>query len=275
MKKLILALLAISLLLCFAACGGTGADDSMQNDASSDNQEATSNDAAPDTEDNVLTMVTEATFAPYEYYEGTEIVGIDVEIAQLLADKLDMELDVQDIAFDSIIPAVQTGKADMGMAGMTVDEERLESVNFSHSYATGVIVVLVAADSEISSIDDLSAGGYTIGAQTGTTGELYATWDFEDEGLGTVERFNKYPDAVQALISGKVDCVFIDNEPAKSYVAANEGLKILETPYANEEYAICVAKDNTALLDSLNTALDELIADGSVQEIIDKYITAE
>lgn len=271
MKKLLFVLLAVFLLFAFAACGDAVTDAPADGDVPAQGTDADGENSEKET----LTMVTEATFAPYEYYEGSEIVGIDVEIAQLLAEKLGMELDVQDIAFDSIMEAVATGKADMGMAGMTVDEERLKSVNFTHSYATGVIVVLVTEDSEISSLDDLSTGDYSIGAQTGTTGELYATWDFEDEGLGSVERFNKYPDAVQALLTGKVDCVFIDSEPAKSYVAANDGLKILDSPYTEEEYAICVSKDNDALLEQLNTALDELIEEGKVQEVLDKYIKAE
>ena len=159
------------------------------------------------------------------------------------------------------------------MAGMTVTEERLESINFTDSYATGVQVVIVADDSEITSVDDLFEGGYTIGVQASTTGDLYCTWDLEDEGLATIERYNNGADAVQALVTGKVDCVVIDNEPAKSYVEANEGLQILETEYAVEDYAICISKDNEALLTAINNALNELIADGTVQSVVDKYIT--
>lgn len=169
-----------------------------------------------------LRMGTNAEFPPYEYREGDEIVGIDAEIAAAIADKLDMKLVIEDMAFDSIIAAVQSGKVDMGMAGMTVNEDRLQSVNFSTSYATGVQVVIVLEGSPITTVDDLFAEGanYSIGVQTGTTGDLYSTCDIEDEGLGTVERYNKGADAVQALVSGKIDCVIIDNEPAKAFVEA-------------------------------------------------------
>lgn len=177
-------------------------------------------DVAADAEE--LHMATNAEFPPYEYHEGDSIVGIDAEIASAIADKLGMKLVIDDMAFDSIIPAVTSGKADFGMAGMTVTEDRLQSVDFSTSYATGVQVVIVTEDSEITSVDDLfETGGYTIGVQTNTTGDLYSTWDIEDEGLGTVQRYNKGADAVQALVTGKVDCVIIDNEPAKAFVEAN------------------------------------------------------
>ena len=219
-----------------------------------------------------LTMGTNAEFPPYEYYEDGDIVGIDAEIAAAMAEKMGLELVIEDMAFDSIIAAVQSGKIDMGMAGMTVDETRLQSVNFTTSYATGVQVVIVPEDSAITSVDDLFEGGYTIGVQNATTGDLYATWDLEDEGLATIERYNKGADAVMALTTGKIDCVIIDNEPAKAFVAANEGLKILETEYAVEDYAIAVNKDNEELLSDLDKALQALIDDGTVQSIIDKYI---
>ena len=221
-----------------------------------------------------LTMATEATFPPYEYYDGDAIVGIDVEVAQAIADKLGMELEVTDIAFDSIIPGVQTGKYDMGMAGMTVTDERKEQVNFSDSYATGVQVVIVKDDSPITSVDDLFADGAStvVGTQAGTTGFIYATSDIEDAGLGTVKSFGKPTDAVEALKNGQVDCVILDNEPAKALVAANEGLHILDTEYAVEDYAIAIAKENTDLLEKVNKALAELTADGTLQSIVDKYI---
>jgi polar amino acid transport system substrate-binding protein len=223
-----------------------------------------------------LIMATNAAFPPYEFYEGNAIVGIDAEIAALIAQKLGLELEIMDIEFDSIIAAVQKGKADMGMAGMTVTEDRLKNVNFSTSYATGVQVVIVREDGPIQSLDDLfDVGGFSIGVQTSTTGDLYTTWDLEDEGLAKIERYNKGADAVLALTTGKVDCVVIDNEPAKAFVAGNTALKILDTEFAVEEYAICLAKKNTDLLKKVDTALNELIADGSVQRIIDKYIKAE
>ena len=217
-----------------------------------------------------LTMATNAYFPPYEYYDGDDIVGIDVEIAQAIADKLDMKLKVEDMEFDSIITAVTAGKADIGLAGMTVTEDRLKSINFSDSYAKGVQVVIVKEGSDIQSIDDLA--GKKIGVQLATTGDIYATDDFGSE---CVEQYNKGNDAVMALVSGKVDAVIIDNEPAKSFVAANAGLVILETEYVTEDYAACIAKDNTELLGKVNDALAELKADGTLQKIIDKYIKAE
>lgn len=223
-----------------------------------------------------LVMATNAAFPPYEFYEGDTIVGIDAEIAAAIAEKLGMDFAIEDMEFDAIIPAVTSGKASMGMAGMTVTDERKESVDFSDSYATGVQVIIVKEGSSIQTVDDLFAEGasHVIGVQTGTTGDLYTTWDIEDEGLGTVERFNKGADAVLALTQGKVDCVVIDNQPAKEFVKANEGLAILDTEYAVEDYAICFAKDSE-LTEKVNGALQELIADGTVQAIIEKYISVE
>ena len=248
--KILSVVLALVLVIgCFAACG--------------------KKEEKKTEEKKTLVMATNAEFPPYEYHEGDAVVGIDAEIAKLIADKLGMELKIEDVAFDSIIPGVQAGKYDMGMAGMTVNEERLQSVNFSDSYATGVQVVIVKEGGSIASLDDIA--GKKIGVQTSTTGDIYASDDFGDE---NVVKFDNGAAAVEALKSGKVDCVIIDNEPAKSYVAANEGLKILETEYAVEDYAICFAKDNTELQEKVNAALKELIADGSVQKVIDKYINA-
>lgn len=250
MKKIISLLLALTLIACmFTGCGET------------------TNESA---DDNVLVMATNAAFPPYEYYENGQIVGIDAEIAKAIADKLGMELRIEDMEFDSIIAAVQTGKADIGMAGMTVTEDRKLNVNFTDSYATGVQVVIVKEGSSIKTIDDLN--GKKIGVQTSTTGDIYASDDFGDE---NVERYSKGTDAVAALSAGKIDCVIIDNEPAKAFVEANKGLKILDTEYAVEDYAICYAKENTELGKKVNNALKELIADGTVQKIIDKYISAE
>ena len=256
MKKLLALLLAVILVLSLAACTSTAKDDEPASDAAK------------------LTMATEATFPPYEYYDGDAIVGIDVEVAQAIAEKLGMELEVTDIAFDSIIPGIQTGKYDMGMAGMTVTDERKEQLSFSDSYATGVQVVIVKDGSPITSVDDLLADGANtvVGTQAGTTGFIYATSDIEEAGLGTVKSFGKTTDAVEALKNGQVDCVILDNEPAKALVAANEGLHILDTEYAVEDYAIAIAKENTDLLEKVNKALSELTADGTLQSIVDKYI---
>ena len=224
-----------------------------------------------------LKMGTNATFPPYEFYDDAtgEVVGIDAEVAAAICAKLGYELEIVDMDFDAIIPAVTTGKIDFGMAGMTVTEERLQSVDFTTSYATGIQSVIVKEDSEITSVDDLFAEGanHKIGVQQGTTGDIYCSGDIEEAGLGTIERYKNGTDAVLALTSGKVDCVVIDNQPALKYVEANEGLKILDTEYAVEDYAIALAKDSE-LTEKINAALEELIADGTVQAIIDKYIVA-
>ena len=258
MKKISALLLSALMVLSVAGCG------------SSDNKAASEESGLNTVKSGVLTMATNAYFPPYEYYEGDSIVGIDAEIAQAVADKLGLTLEIEDMEFDSIITAVTAGKADMGLAGMTVTEERKQNVNFSDSYATGVQVVIVPEDSDIASIDDLN--GKKIGVQLSTTGDIYCVDDF---GAENVEEYNKGNDAVMALVSGKVDAVVIDNEPAKSYVAANEGLKILDTDYVTEEYAAAINKENTELLDAINGALGELKADGTLDQIIAKYIKSE
>ncbi len=257
MKKFLAVLLA-ALMICisFVACSSEKKSDDTNTDT--DTQET-------------LTMATNAEFPPYEYKEGDNVVGIDAEVAQAIADKLGMKLEIVDTKFDAIIPGVQSGKYDMGMAGMTVTPEREQSVAFSDSYATGIQSIIVKQGSDIKSVDDLSEKT-KIGVQLGTTGDIYAKDDFGDE---AVQEYDKGADAVQALIAGKIDCVIIDNEPAKSFVAANEGLEILKTSYAEEDYAICFKKDNTELQTKVNDALKELIADGTVQKIVDKYITAD
>jgi len=222
----------------------------------------------------LLTMATNAAFPPYEFHSGGKIVGIDAEIAEAIAKKIGMELSIEDIEFDSVIPSVETGKYHMAMAGLTVTDERKLQVNFTTSYATGVQVIIVPEGSSITSVDDLFEDGafHLIGVQLATTGDLYSTWDLEDEGLASIERFDKGADAVMALNTGKVDCVIIDNEPAKVFVSQNAGLKILDTEFAVEDYAIAVNKNNTELFEKIDKALKELIADGTVKRIVDKYI---
>lgn len=259
MKKLVSILLVAMLALSLCACGAK----KEASDAASDAAFTTVNAG-------VLTMGTNAYFPPYEFYDGDKIVGIDAEIAAAVAEKLGLELKIEDMEFDSIITAVTTGKVDMGLAGMTVTEERKKNVNFSDTYATGVQVVVVSEDSPIASIDDLA--GKKIGVQLGTTGDIYCSGDYGEE---NVEKYNKGNDAIMALVSGKVDCVVIDNEPAKSYVAANEGLKILDTEYVVEEYAAALNKDNAALLEAINGALAELKADGTLDAIVEKYIPSK
>lgn len=257
MKKLFAVLLAAMMLLAMVACGNDTSDPTP------------TPDPTPDTK--TLYMATEGTFPPYEYYDGDKLVGIDVDVANAIAEKLGMKLEVVDIAFDSIVSGVQAGKYDMGMAGMTVNEERLEKVNFSDSYATGIQVVIVKEGGKVKSLDDMAADGVIIGTQSGTTGFTYASGDFGDE---KVKGFTKTTDAVAALINGQVDCVMLDNEPAKALVAANPdaGLSILDTAYTVEDYAIAINKQNTDLLNQINAALAELKADGTLQGIIDQYI---
>ena len=284
MKKtrLLAALLAAGMMLSLAACGGSASSSAASSGAASAPAASAPASSAAETADfttvneGVLTMATNAQFPPYEYYEGDKIVGIDAEIVAAIADKLGLDYVIEDMEFDSIITSVQTGKADIGLAGMTVTEERMEAVNFTETYATGKQVIIVTEDSAITSVDDLFAEGasHVIGVQRNTTGDLYTTWDLEEAGLATIDRYSKGAEAVQALKTGKVDCVVIDNEPAKAFVSEVEGLKILDTEYVEEQYAAAMSKDNEALYEAVNGALKELIADGTVQSIVDKYISA-
>ena len=272
----------VSVMLCaamtaavLAGCGSSSAETVSEDTSAAAEEtedaaaEETAETAEADTEESAggtLVMGTNAEFPPYEYYEGQEVVGIDAEMAAAVAEKLGMELKIEDMAFDSLIPALSSGKVDIVAAGMTVTEDRLASVNFSDTYATGIQAIIVTEDSDIASADDLV--GKTIGVQQGTTGDLYAT---DVEGA-TIERYAKGMEAVQSLSQGKIDAVIIDNEPAKAYVEANQGLKILDTEYTVEDYAAAVKKGNTELLDKVNKAMEELKADGTLDEIIANYI---
>lgn len=274
MKKKVLAMtLAACIAGSLAACSAPATEEAT---AAADTTAAGETEAAEDNKEaeaagGVLRMATNAEFPPYEYHDGGEIVGIDIEVAEAIAEKLGMTLEVEDIAFDSIIPEIQSGKADIGLAGITVDEERLQNVDFTDTYAKASQVIIVTEDSEIATPDDLK--GKYIGVQLGTTGDLYAT-DYEADG-STVERYNKGFEAVQAMTQGKIDAVVIDEEPAKVFVKETEGIKILDEALTVEEYAIAVKKGNTELLDKVNGALAELKDSGELQAIIDKYITAE
>ena len=274
--KILALVLAFVMLFAFASCGTDVKDNGDENKGAqtTDTAAGTENKDDEQAPAGTLKMATNAYFAPYEYYDGETIVGIDAEIDAKVAEKLGMTLEIVDMQFDSILTAVQEGSVDFGMAGMTVNEDRLKEVDFTISYANGVQAIIVKEGSAITTADDLYAEGatYKVGVQLGTTGDTYCTGDFGDE---RVVRYANGNEAVLALASGSVDCVIIDNEPAKNLVAANEGLTILETEYTNEDYAICVAKGNQELLNKLNTAIDELIADGTVKSIIDKYIPAE
>lgn len=286
MKKALSLMTAAALVLSLAACGSTASSAASSEAASSEaassdvaSSEAASSEAASETETAELSTVepgklimsTNAAFPPYEMTtDAGEFEGIDVETAQAIADKLGLELQIDDMDFDAALLAVQQGKSDMVMAGVTVTDERQNVMDFTDSYATGIQSIIVKEDSDIASVDDLA--GKKIGTQRGTTGYLYCSDDFGDE---NVVAYDNGLTAVQMLNNGQVDCVVIDNAPAKEFVAANPGLKLLDTAYVEENYAIGVGKGNTELKDAINTALEELKADGTLQAIVDKYITAE
>ena len=280
MKKALSLMTAAALVLSLAACGSTASSAASSEAVSSDaaSSEAASSEAASETETAELSTVepgklimsTNAAFPPYEMTtDSGEFEGIDIETAQAIADKLGLELQIDDMDFDAALLAVQQGKSDMVMAGVTVTDERQNVMDFTDSYATGIQSIIVKEDSDIASVDDLA--GKKIGTQRGTTGYLYCSDDFGDE---NVVAYDDGLTAVQMLNNGQVDCVVIDNAPAKEFIAANPGLKILDTSYAEEDYAIGMAK-GSSLEDAVNAALEELKADGTLQAIVDKYITAE
>ena len=270
MKKFLSLLLAGLIVLGLVACGGSST--SKVEDSANKNlvDETTSTEASTSEKDSkqVLVMCTNAEFPPYEYKDNNEFKGIDVEISQLIAKKLNVEVKIEDIAFDSLLPEVNSGKADFAMAGMTVTEDRMENVDFTHTYQTAVQVVVVNADSSITDVDGLT--GKTVGVQLGTTGDIYCSGS--ESGLN-VERYNKIIDGFQAMKAGKVDACVIDDQVAKNIVSTDPtSYKILETKYAEEEYAIAVKKGNTELLNKLNTIIDEIKENGELKAIIDKYI---
>ncbi len=275
--KILSIVLAIMMLFTFVSCG-SGSTDAKDTSVDTDNKAAvdSSSESVADTENDgeaadTIVMATNAAFPPYEFYEGENIVGIDAEIAAAIAAKLGKTLVIEDMEFSSIITAVQSGSVDFGMAGMTITEDRLLEVDFSSSYANGVQVIIVKEGSPITTVDDLYAEGatYKVGVQLGTTGDTYSSDDF---GADRVTQYATGNEAVLALAGGDVDCVIIDNEPAKAYVAANEGLTILETAYADEDYAICVQKGNSELLAQIDAAILELTADGTIDAIVAQYI---
>ena len=275
MKKLFSLILALTMALALAACGSSGGNPSNgQNDAQNasqntgDSQDASSGDVDINTlvvESGKLHMSTNASFPPYEMVANDgSFEGIDVEVAGLIAEKLGLELVVDDMDFTAAMLAVQNGKSDIAMAGITVNEERQANMDFTESYATGVQVIIVPEGSSIATVDDL-ANAELIGTQDGTTGYIYCSDTPENGGYGEdhVVAYENGSVAIQALLAGQVDCVVIDNEPAKAYVAANPGLKILDTEFTVEDYAIAMKKGSTELMD-----------DGSVQAVVDKYIKA-
>ncbi|MDY3992762.1 MAG: ABC transporter substrate-binding protein [Evtepia sp.] len=273
-KKILSILMAAAMLLSVCALTACGSQEEPApaeegTEAAEPAEPAEAGEFTTVTE-GVLTMSTNAAFPPYEMTnDAGEFEGIDVEIAQAIAEKLGLELQVDDMDFDAALMAAQNGKSDMVMAGVTVNEERLAVMDFSDSYATGVQVIIVKEGSDVT-LDNL--GDQMIGVQRGTTGEIYCTDDYGSE---HVTSYDNGITAVQALQNGQVDCVVIDKAPAQAFVEANTGLTILDTEYVTENYAIGFAKGNTALVEAVNAALAELTEDGTIQTILDKYISAE
>ena len=271
-RRSFLAAAAVSAAaLAMTACGGSAssAASSVASSAASSTAAASGAAALSTVLAGKLTMATNATFPPYEMTtDSGEIEGIDVDTAKAIAEKLGLELQVDDMEFDAALLSVQQGKADIVMAGVTVTDERKAVMDFSDSYATGIQSIIVPNDSDIASPDDLV--GKKIGTQRGTTGYIYCSDDFGED---SVVAYDSGLTAVQALNNGQVDAVVIDNAPATEYVAANPGLKVLDTSYAEEDYAIGMAK-GSALEDAINKALEELKEDGTLQSIVDKYINA-
>lgn len=252
MKKILAIILCAVMVFAFAGCASFRTYDEIK-------------------EDGKLVVATNATFPPYEFRDDNgDFAGIDIEIMQAVGEYLGLEVVITDIEFDAIITSVSSGKADIGIAGMTVTEERLVNVDFSDTYATGKQVVITASDSGINGVADLA--GKKVGVQTGTTGDIYAS---DDDTIGSVEQFNSGTEAVLALSQGKIDAVIIDNEPAKKYIEKYENLVIIDEEYTYEEYAMCIAKGNTELVEKINEALKALKDSGELQKIIDKYIAAE
>ena len=270
-RRSFMAAAAVSVAaLAMTACGGSASSAASSVASSAASSEAASTVAELTTvEAGKLTMATNATFPPYEMTtDSGEIEGIDVDTAKAIAEKLGLELQIDDMDFDAALLSVQQGKADIVMAGVTVTDERKAVMDFSDSYATGIQSIIVPNDSDIASPDDLA--GKKIGTQRGTTGYIYCSDDFGED---SVVAYDNGLTAVQALNNGQVDAVVIDNAPATEYVAANPGLKVLDTSYAEEDYAIGMAK-GSALEDAINKALEELKEDGTLQSIVDKYINA-
>ena len=275
MKKKILTIALVGLMAASLAACGKASETQTSNAASesaSDGKTESKSDGTAQiktVEAGKLTLATNAEFPPYEYHDGDKIVGIDMDIADAIAKKLGLEVQIEDIAFDSVILEVTSGKADIGLAGISATDERKQSVDFSDTYTTSKQLIIVKDDSPITGSKDLE--GKTVGVQTGTTGDILAS-DIKDV---KPERYDKGMDAVQALSQGKVDAVIIDSEVAKKFVEETSGLKVLDEAYADENYAIAVKKGNKELLDGVNKALSELKSDGTIDSIIAKYIKAE
>lgn len=279
MKKMFtIVLAALMVAALFAGCGSSTAETKAPETTAAPAATAAAETATPaeteaaapaftTIEAGKLIMSTNAAFPPYEMVaDDGSFEGIDVEIADAIAKKLGLELVVDDMDFDAALLAVQQGKSDIVMAGVTVNEDRKLVMNFSDTYSKGVQVVIVKEGSDVT-LDNL--GDQMIGTQRGTTGYIYTSGDYGDD---HVTAYDNGASAVQALMNGQVDCVVIDSAPAQAFVENNPGLTILDTEYTSEDYAIGMNKDNTALLEAINGALKELTEDGTIPAIVEKYI---
>ena len=218
--------------------------------------------------ENELVMVTEAGFAPYEYYEDGEIVGVDVDIAKEIAKEMGKELVIKDVAFDSIINEVNSGKADFGAAGISYDEERAKQIDFTINYATSKQVVVVREGSSIDDIDKIS--NQKIAVQLGSTGDMYVTENYPN---AEIVRQKKYLAAVQDLKSSKVDLIVMDELPAQEILKTNDGLVILDEELFTDSYGMVVKKGNTKLLNTINDVLTRLQNEGKIEEFMINHTT--
>ena len=217
-------------------------------------------------DDNKLILATEAGFAPYEYYQDGEIVGVDIDIAREIAASLGKELVIKDVSFDFIINAIKSGKSDIGAAGMSITKERLEEVDFSVEYAVSNQVVIVPMDSKITSIDQIS--NQRIAVQLGTVADSYVNKNYKD---ATVIRQKKYLSMVEDLKAGKVDLIIMDLLPASEIVKSNDGLKILDEYLFTDKYGMAIKKGNKELLDKVNDVLTRLMSEGKIEEYTIKH----
>lgn len=269
MKKFLKGIVASTVIMAMALAVGCTAKPTEPTEPTDPAVADETAEASEPATGGTLLMATNAEFPPYEYYEGQDVVGIDAEIAAAIAKELGMTLEIEDMAFDAIIPSLTAGKAQIALAGMTVTPERQENVDFSDTYVKASQAIIVRADNtDITNADSLN--GKTIGVQLGTTGDLFAT-----EVTDKMERYNKGFEAVQSLKQSKIDAVVIDDQVAKALAEGNDDVKVLAEPFTTEEYAIAIKKGNTELLEKVNGALATLKENGELQKIVDKYITAE
>ena len=262
----------LSVVMCVAMVFGVAACSSSDKTTDTKNEETTTDGEATDTEGGVLRMGTSADFPPFESYDddGKTIIGYDVDMMTEICNRIGMTLEITDMNFDSVVTAVQTGKIDVGVSSITITDERKENVDFSDSYYVAAQSILVPEGSAITSYQDLLDGSYTAGVQLGTTGDIMATEKLGDR----VSQYEKYGDALAALLAGKVDCMVLDTGVADAFAKANN-LVVLEEPFGGEEdaeyYGIAVSKDNTELLDKINAALADMTAEGFFDELNEKY----